>query len=344
MIILVLVLLVGLAAANGSNDVPKAVATLAGAGVTKFRTAILWGTATTLVGCLISLQLARKMTALFSNGIVAAQPSAAFTVAVLLGTASWVVLATILRLPVSTTHALVGALLGAGVLFAASAVRWGALVPKVVLPLLLSVLAAYGLSAGLALLSRLVSARPSPTRRSPGPGAAAPAEIAGTQRRPHGSRARADRMLGMAHWATSGLACAARGLNDTPKIVAIGAFALVPVGWQPWQILLVVTAAMALGSIAGGLRVAERLANDVVTMSHREGFTANLTTAVLVGLGAGAGLPMSTTHVSTGAIAGSAGTDVKRINAKTIRGFAIAWVVTPPFAGLVAAGAYILVR
>ncbi|MEV6907085.1 inorganic phosphate transporter [Amycolatopsis sp. NPDC051071] len=344
MTITVLILLIGLSAANGSNDVPKAVATLAGAGVTKFRTAILWGTATTLVGCLISLQLAGKMTALFSTGIVAASPSAAFTAAVLLGTASWVVLATILRLPVSTTHALVGALIGAGVLFAASSVQWSALLPKVVLPLLLSVVVAYVLSLGLALLSRVVSSPPRSGRRAHGPGAATAAEMAPEGQQTSGTPSAVDRVLGVAHWVTSGFACAARGLNDTPKIVAIGAFALVPAGWRPWQILLVVTAAMAAGSLVGGLRVAERLANDVVTMNHREGFSANLTTAALVGLGAGAGLPMSTTHVSTGAIAGSAGKDVGRINAKTIRGFAIAWVVTPPFAGLVAAGAYALIQ
>lgn len=327
-IAVVLLLTIFLAAVNGSNDVPKGVATLAGAGVTKFRTAIIWGTITTLIGCLVSLQLASRMTALFSKGIVSATPTAEFAIAVLVGTASWVALATVLRLPVSTTHALIGSLLGAGVLFSSDSVNWSTLLPKVVQPLLLSVFVAYVVSVVLAVIA---------TR-----GARKPADVPGAAR-PDSSRAgRLDRVLGGLHWTTSGLACFARGLNDTPKIVAIGAFALVPAGFAPWQILLIVAAAMAVGSLVGGLRIAERLAKDVVKMSHREGFTANLTTAALVGLGASAGLPMSTTHVSTGAIAGSAGLNISRVNGKTIGQFAIAWLVTPPVAGVVAALTYLV--
>ena len=67
-------------------------------------------------------------------------------------------------------------------------------------------------------------------------------------------------------------------------------------------------------------------------------------TAVLVGVGANLGLPMSTTHVSTGAIAGSAGLNRARLNGRTLRDFAIAWTLTPLTAGLIAAGMFLLVR
>jgi phosphate/sulfate permease len=73
-------------------------------------------------------------------------PSAAFTLAVLVGATAWVALATIVRLPVSTTHALIGALIGAGLLFAPDAVRWHALGAPLVAPLLLSVGVAYAMS------------------------------------------------------------------------------------------------------------------------------------------------------------------------------------------------------
>ncbi len=72
-------------------------------------------------------------------------------------------------------------------------------------------------------------------------------------------------------------------------------------------------------------------------MNHQEGFQANLTTAMLVGLGANLGLPMSTTHVATGAIAGLAHGDVARLNRRTLRDFSLAWTVTPFSAGLVSA-------
>jgi inorganic phosphate transporter, PiT family len=111
-----------------------------------------------------------------------------------------------------------------------------------------------------------------------------------------------------------------------------------------WQVVLLVAGAMAVGSLTGGMRVAERLGEGVIRMNHKEGFLANLTTATLVGLGAGYGLPMSTTHTSTGAIAGSAGADVGRLSGKTLRDFLMAWIVTPPFAAAVAAVVFLIAR
>src|ERR1700741_3214966 len=93
--IIVFVLVAALAAVNGSHDVPKGAAPVAGAGVTRYRVAILWGTVTTLVGCVCSLALASKMTALFSKGIITGSTSGAFALAVLAGACFWVGLATV---------------------------------------------------------------------------------------------------------------------------------------------------------------------------------------------------------------------------------------------------------
>ncbi|MFE3642356.1 inorganic phosphate transporter [Streptomyces sp. NPDC059169] len=357
--VLVFVLVAALAAANGSNDVPKGVATLAGAGVTKYRTAIIWGTVTTLAGCVFSLALADKMTKLFSKGIVTAAPTEAFAVAVLAGAVSWVALATVLRLPVSTTHALIGALLGAGLFLASDSIAWSAIPQKLVVPLLMSVGVAYAVSLVLALIVNRVGRRnrgPGPTATSEGtpsptgtpeaaePGAVLAAERVTTDPADTPRTAASSRMLTAAHWLTSGATGFARGLNDTPKIVAVGAFALIPAGMTTWQIMLLVAGAMALGSLAGGIRLAERLGEGVIRMNHTEGFLANLTTATLVGLGAGYGLPMSTTHTSTGAIAGSAGATLSRLSGRTLKHFLIAWLVTPPFAAAVSATVFLVVR
>jgi PiT family inorganic phosphate transporter len=342
--VLVFVLVAALAAVNGSNDVPKGVATLAGAGVTRYRVAILWGTVTTLVGCVCSLALAAKMTALFSKGIITGTTSGAFALAVLAGACFWVGLATVLRLPVSTTHALIGGMVGAGLLLTTGAVSWSAVGSKLVVPLLVSIVVAYGISLLLAWATG-AARRTGPRTAQPVAGSA---QSVGTttkalvteQRAPVATKNAA--AMTAAHWFTSGATGFARGLNDTPKIVAVGAFALVPAGLQTWHIMVLVTVAMAAGSLAGGMRVAKKLGEGVVKMNHREGFLANLTTAALVGVGAGYGLPMSTTHVSTGAIAGSAGPNLSRISGGTIRNFLIAWLVTPPVAGVVAAVVFAL--
>ncbi|MET8845956.1 inorganic phosphate transporter [Amycolatopsis sp. NPDC004625] len=340
--IIVFVLVAALAAVNGSNDVPKGVATLAGAGVTKYKTAILWGTITTLIGCAFSLGLASKMTALFSKGIITGATTDAFAVAVLAGAAFWVGLATILRLPVSTTHALIGGMVGAGLLMSTGGVSWSAVGSKLVTPLLVSIVVAYAITMILAVATGAANKRRStatPPVTSSGSGDVAVQTAPAVTPEKTSSR-----IMTAAHWFTSGATGFARGLNDTPKIVAIGAFALVPAGMKPWHIMILVTAAMAAGSLLGGMRVAEKLGEGVVKMNHREGFLANLATAALVGVGAGAGLPMSTTHVSTGAIAGSAGPNLSRISGGTVRNFLIAWLVTPPVAGVVAALVFILAR
>lgn len=349
--LLVFLLVIGLAAANGANDVPKGVATLAGAGEAKLNTAVVWGACTTAAGCVLSLHFASKMTALFSKGIVSAHPTPAFAAAVLIGTVAWVALATWRKLPVSTTHALVGALLGAGLLLARGADQWGALVTKVVEPLLISVVIAWVVSALLTFLAKRIA--DSAGRRAPAPivepdlalvtAGPAPERQPDLAPAPVAQPVRHRNLIGPAHWLTSGLTSFARGLNDTPKIVAVGSFALFA-GMTPTNLLFVVTAAMAVGGLLIGRRVAARLANDVVKMSHVEGFTANFTTAVMVGLGAFEGLPMSTTHVSIGAISGMTGTDVHRIQKRTLRDFAMAWLVTPPFAAVVAVLAYLALR
>lgn len=93
-VIAVLLLTLGLAAVNGGNDVAKGVATLAGAGVARYRTAVAWGMVTTLPGSLLSFLFAARMTALFSKGIVSAPPTVSFAVAVLVGAIVWVGFAT----------------------------------------------------------------------------------------------------------------------------------------------------------------------------------------------------------------------------------------------------------
>lgn len=365
MVIAIFILTLALAAANGANDVPKGVATLVAARVATYRAAIAWGALTTLAGGVLSLVLAAGLTKLFSQGIVTAKPSDAFAFAVLAGTGTWVALATATRLPVSTTHAIIGALIGAGLAFAPHAIAWNNLPTRIGMPLLASVAASYAISALLNRLPKrptpecvcaeISSAPPLPATTSTATMTLKAAAIAmplPTVRVYTGTIAecavhrRGARHIGLnvntAHWLSAGLTSFSRGLNDTPKIVAIGAFAL-PSGLTTHGLLLAVAAAMAIGSLTAGRRVARKLAEDVIDMSTTEAFRANLTTALLVGVGAHQGLPMSTTHVSAGAIAGIAGTSPDRLNRGTLRDLAIAWTLTPLTAGMIAAITYAVV-
>ncbi len=287
----------------------------------------------------------------------------------LAGTAFWVGLATATSLPVSTTHAIVGALIGAGLLLAPGSVKWLSLATKVAIPLLASVVLSYAASA---LLSRVIRHAPqcvcldlgllstveaigSPPVSGAGAGAVA---SAGTSPPMVGvvtstsatcpvhspGTARIGLNVNTAHWLTSGAASFARGLNDTPKIWAIGAFGLVPGTLGPSQLLVLVAVAMAFGGAVAAVRVGRQLGENVVHMSHREGFNANLVTAVLVGAGANLGLPMSMTQVSTGAISGIAGNQIRRLNVRSLRNFLIAWTATPAVAGVIALLVFFAIR
>lgn len=339
----VVVLAAALAAANGANDVPKGIATLAGAGVTRYRTAIAWGTFATFVGSVASITLAERLTKLFSTGIVDIEPTPAFTVAVLAGVSAWVAMATALRLPVSTTHAIVGALVGAGLVAAPGAIQWGALATKAAVPLLASVGVAFALSAlfnaGTRRRLQCICVKPASALGFVG---AVPLQVTAAPTTECRVHRRGPNLLRGLHWASSGAASFARGLNDTPKIAAIAAFALLPAGWSVGEVALGVGIAMAVGSLVAGRRIAHRLAEDVVRMDDDEGMRASLALSILVGVGANQGLPMSTTHVATGAIAGASGGRLGRLNRGTLGGFALAWLATPPVAAAVAAGVYLL--
>ncbi|HEV7126588.1 MAG TPA: inorganic phosphate transporter, partial [Ktedonobacterales bacterium] len=112
----------------------------------------------------------------------------------------------------------------------------------------------------------------------------------------------------------------------------------------PYWLFVLVALGMGAGSAVGGLKVTRTLAEKVTKMDHTEGFAANLTTAVLVAFASNLGLPVSTTHVSSGAIIGiGLRSGLGRVNWKVVRDMALAWVVTLPGAGLLAIAAYLLI-
>src|SRR5947209_2982346 len=130
-----------LAYSNGANDNFKGVATLFGCGTASYRSALAWATVTTLAGSLLALYLAAGLVDSFKGkglvpDAVVGQP--AFLLAVSLGAALTVLLATLTGLPVSTTHALTGGLVGAGLLAASGEVRFTTLGGSFIVPLLFS--------------------------------------------------------------------------------------------------------------------------------------------------------------------------------------------------------------
>lgn len=344
-----------LAAANGANDVGKPVATLAGARVTSYRHALLWGAGTTLAGALLSLPFAAALTRTFSSGFLhgagALQAAAAGVAAI-----TWVALATRLGAPVSTTHAIAGGLVGAGLGSGGVAmVAWAALWPKVFLPLLISPLVAAGIAwlafplarrtmagwRGRCLCVGVLEGRPATVSFSGqvGAGPVLPMGlVAGVSR--SGQACPAGRGVAVTfdgdllHWASAGATSLARGLNDAPKIAALAVPLLLATGAQPALrvvVFVVVAVAMTIGALIGGHKIARVLGDNVSRLDAEGGVTANLTSAMLIFVASRFGMPVSTTHVTTGAIAGVGLSEATGgISWRVVRNIVLAWVVTLP--------------
>ena len=345
--------------ANGSNDVSKGIATLVGSGVSSYRRAVAWGTVWTVAGGLLSAFASQGLVATFSGKGFLARPegSTAFLASVTIGATAWVLFASKTGLPVSTTHAITGALAGAAIVGqGASALHWAYFARKTVLPLAVSPLASIALVYAFFPLMRRSLARVDAycvcleRRFAVLPSGAASMSIVlaegpvvALEEDCGVSPAVTSRLnvLDGVHWLSSAATSFARGLNDTPKIVALGIVASTALGTSGFPFYAAVAVAMGVGSVLGGLRVTETLASRITRMSAAEGFSANLVTTLLVGAASLAALPVSTTHVSSSAIMGvGLHRDARTVNWKTVRDMLLAWMVTLPVAALVGACAH----
>jgi PiT family inorganic phosphate transporter len=146
-----------LAYSNGANDNFKGVASLFGSRTCTYRTAISWATITTFAGSIMSISLAQTLLKKFSGkGIVPDQfvGSEYFVLAVAIGAGLTVILATLTGFPISTTHALTGAIIGCGIVAVGTAINFGALGKGFILPLLLSPVLAIAIAGALYILFR----------------------------------------------------------------------------------------------------------------------------------------------------------------------------------------------
>jgi inorganic phosphate transporter, PiT family len=357
-----------LAYSNGANDNFKGVASLFGGKVTSYRTAIGWATVTTFAGSVAAIFLAQALLAKFSGkGLVpdALVGDGRFLLAVAVGAGLTVILATFAGFPISTTHGLTGAMLGAGLVAVGRQVDFSKLGKSFVLPLVLSPVLAVALGAIIYFLFRFVRLKTGVTKEwcvcagteceqvvaMPQPAgvlAFQPAtppifsvtadETAVCAERYAGSFAgvRVQTLVDAGHFLSAGMVSFARGLNDTPKMAAM----LLLVKWLDIKMgMVAVAVAIAVGGLLNARRVAETMSHKITEMNAGQGFAANLATGLLVIAASKFGLPVSTTHVSVGALFGI-GTLSGKANYRVVGGILLSWFVTLPVAALLGGGVF----
>jgi PiT family inorganic phosphate transporter len=314
----------------------------------------------TFLGSTMALILAQELLTTFTGkGLVpdSIVTLKSFSLAVVLAAAATVMLATRIGIPISTTHALTGALMGAGWLASPEGVNLARLGSSFFAPLLVSPLLAIVACAvlypclrfmrrrlgieketcvcmGTETLAVLPATLPQGSSMTLATTQTLPTLAVGTeascQERYTGTLfgLSARTSLDALHFLSAGMVSFARGLNDTPKI---GAMLLAGGTLSPRAALVGVALVMAVGGLLNAKRVAETMSHRVTAMNPGQGFTANLVTSTIVILASKLGLPVSTTHVSCGALFGI-GMVTRQAHWNIIVGILLAWITTLPLA------------
>jgi PiT family inorganic phosphate transporter len=355
-----------LAYSNGANDNFKGVATLFGSGTTDYNRAIRWATFTTLLGSVAAIFLASSLVKNFSGkGLVPDEliQTPEFAISIALGAALTVFLATKIGMPISTTHGLVGALFGSGVMAVGSTFNFSRLGETFLMPLIVSPLVAAVSSLIVYLIFNKLRIASGVTKENcicVGKQLIPVEEfvnrdgiilqksnVQGTIKvadesecvdvyRGHFLGINSQKLLDNAHYLSAGVVSFARGLNDTPKIVGL----LLVINVLDIRFgMIAIAVAMAVGGLLNARKVGETVSKKITPMNHGQGFTANLITGILVTTASIHGLPVSTTHVSVGSIFGI-GTATKKADTRMVSKILLSWILTLPVAAVISAAVY----
>lgn len=352
---------------NGANDNFKGVATLYGSKTLNYKQSLTWATITTFTGSIVSIFFAEALLINFSGkGLVPdiIIDSPIFLTAVGLGAGITVLLATLKGFPISTTHSLVGGLLGAGFMAIGNSVNFSSLGKAFFLPLLLSPLIALVLAGLFYLISRYFRLKLNIEKEMcickneiiniapiPNPNSALSAELSFTIK--IGKEAECyqqykGKMLGINiqkildffHFLSAGIVSFARGLNDTPKIAAL---LLILNTFDIRLRMLPVAIAMAVGGILNASKVANTMSKKITEINRGQGFVSNFISGILIIFASKIGVPVSTTHVTIGSLFGI-GLVSRKAKFNTIKQIILSWLITLPMGALLSAGAYFLLK
>lgn len=350
--LLLLAFAICLAFVNGGNDNLKGVATLLGSNVLSYRQGLMLASVATVAGSVMSISLASGLLKAFSGkGLVPDDltQSLQFITAVSGAAMITVAIATRVGLPISTTHALVGGLIGAGLALSPEALQLNVLGKVFFLPLIISPVLALVLALALSKLfaTRLnkeaseknacICVTNTAGISADGVAIAQSQLVLGDSTSclapSHNAliKTSVSQWLDGLHIFSGAAVCFARGLNDTPKIAAL----LLLGHLSGASASSLVAIAMLLGGVLTAKRVAKTMSQNITKMNAQEGLTTNLVTSALVIAASKYGLPVSTTHVSCGALFGLAAGKGKP-QWRTITGIVLSWLGTLPLAIFIA--------
>ena len=309
---------------NGFHDTGNAMATSIASGALKPKVAVLLSASLNLVGAFLSTAVAATIAkGLVQSGLVTLE----LVFAGLVGGITWNLLTWLLGIPSSSSHALIGGIVGAMIAAVGGhGVIWRGLVSTVLIPAVMApVIAMLVATVGTWLVYRI-------TRGVP--------------------EERTDAGFRYGQIGSASLVSLAHGTNDAQKTMGVIFLALISYGaasktdtMPPFWVILSCALAIALGTYLGGWRVIRTLGKGLVEIKSPQGMAAETSSAAIILLSSHFGYSLSTTHVATGSILGSGiGKPGAEVRWSVAARMAVAWLITLPSAGLVGAITYFIVH
>jgi inorganic phosphate transporter, PiT family len=304
---------------NGFHDAANAIATSVSTRALTPRVALAMAAVMNFVGAFLGQEVAQTVSETISPG--SGSHALLIVMAGLIGAIAWNLTTWYFGLPSSSSHALIGGLVGSAVAAGATA-HWSVVIEKVAIPMILSPLVAFSLGF-LAMLAIMWLFR----RVNPG---------------------KANRGFRLAQTVSAAAMALGHGLQDAQKTMGVIFLALVTGGYAsagddlPLWVIFSAAAAISLGTYSGGWRIMRTLGRRIIHLDPPRGFAAeSVAASVLYTTAYAFEAPISTTHTITSAVMGVGAT--KRLSAVrwgVARSILAAWVLTFPMAGLAAAAAY----
>ncbi|GAB3018066.1 inorganic phosphate transporter [Nocardioides flavus (ex Wang et al. 2016)] len=304
---------------NGFHDAANAIATSVSTGALKPRVALAMAAIMNFVGAFLGQKVAQTVSETIDPGT--GTHALVIVMAGLLGAITWNMITWYYGLPSSSSHALIGGLVGAAVAAGATA-NWDVVLEKVVIPMFVSPIVAFSLGFGLMVVIMWVF-------RNANPG-------------------RANRGFKIAQTISAAAMALGHGLQDAQKTMGVIFLALLAGGYVtasdplPLWVIIAAAAAISAGTYSGGWRIMRTLGRRIIHLDPPRGFAAEAVAAsVLYTTAYGFSAPISTTHTITSAVMGVGAT--KRLSAVrwgVAKSILTAWVLTFPAAALAAAICY----
>jgi inorganic phosphate transporter, PiT family len=309
---------------NGFHDTAISIATSVSTRVLTLKQAIIMAAILNFIGALISHNVAKTI----SSGLIHTTMIPGYVViATLIAAIAWNLITWYYGIPSSSSHALIGGLIGASIAFSGSPdiVLWGGVVKKVLVPLVTSPV--IGFLLGFAFMKFLFGALFWATPQF------------------------VNRWFSKLQIVSAAFMSFSHGMNDAQKSMGIITFAIIGAGLLPingnvpvWVMLLCATA-MALGTAAGGMRIIKTMGVSIIKLQPVHGFAAQTTAAVVIAVASAIGAPVSTTHVTATAIMGvGASKRVSAVRWLLASHILWAWVITIPLSALMGAIMTLLIK